>query len=474
MHSKSNKTNRLKKQPKPTSVVTEADRIKRAVQWCFPEDIFANLKLHGNVSWAGCVPGLIALAVLTAWGTETRLTDSFIEARKLSGNLFGNVAIATYQGLVRALATYSSQLLPIVWMQFQHLIETTARSYFQIGGWLAIAVDGSRVTTPRTVSNENAFAAKNYGTGKMAQSRRKWKNKKKRSKKLSQPVKPQIWVTLLWHMGTKLPWCWKTGPSNSSERQHLLELLKQFDFPEKTLFCGDAGFTGYEFWSGLLAAGHQFLIRVGGNVKLLKNLGHTRTAEGIVFLWPSQAARKNQPPIVLRLIEVKSQRGTMYLVTSVLDDQALSNTMVKQMYLRRWGVEVQFRAAKQTFGLGKLRSRNSEHALVELNWSLVALTAVQLLALKEQSQLDTPPENSSVGQALRAVRFAMRHWHATLDDQSLPVQLGNAVLDRYQRSSSKTARYKPNFKEKPTATKPKILVATGKQRKAYQALKLAN
>ena len=142
-----------------------------------------------------------------------------------------------------------------------------------------MAVDGSRLTTPRTESNERAFAIKNYGHGKKAQRRCKWKNKRCRSKPISEPVKPQIWLTLIWHMGLKLPWCWRTGPSTASERGHLLELLKQAVFPIKTLFCGDAGFIGYLFWRGILDQGHSFLIRVGANVHLLKNLGTARRAE---------------------------------------------------------------------------------------------------------------------------------------------------------------------------------------------------
>ncbi len=67
--------------------------------------------------------------------------------------------------------------------------------------FLALAVDGSRVTVPRTKSNELAFPAQNYGHGGMTKSRRKLKDKKRRSKKLAQPIKPQIWLTMIWHMG---------------------------------------------------------------------------------------------------------------------------------------------------------------------------------------------------------------------------------------------------------------------------------
>jgi len=73
---------------------------------------------------------------------------------------------------------------------------------------------------------------------------------------------------VLWHMGLRLPWTWRLGPSNSSERYHVKEILREEEFPENTLFCGDAGFTGYPLWS-LIAKAHHFLMRVGAYAKLL-------------------------------------------------------------------------------------------------------------------------------------------------------------------------------------------------------------
>lgn len=447
----------------------QADQLKRAMDWCLTDSIFDDLKTHGNVKWNAKF--LVVLAVLTAWGTQSRMTDSFAEAAKLSMTLYGNIAIKTYQGMMRALVAYTPELLPMVWLRIQTQIEKAAPEYFRIGQWLPLAVDGSRFTTPRTKSNEQAFGAKKYGKGKQAKSRAKWKNKKRRSKKLGAAVKPQIWLTLVWHMGSKLPWCWKSGPSNSSERNHLVEMIRRTVFPESTLFCGDAGFTGYDFWSAIIESGNHFLVRVGGNVNLLKNLGHCRSRDECVFLWPNAVARRRQPPIMLRLIEVKGDQGTMYLVTTVLSRRALSDSMFKRLYPLRWGIEIQFRSLKQTFGLGKLRSRNSAHALVELDWSIVALTIVQLLAVKEQRKLDVPPDNSSVSEALRAIRYAMRHWFEVVDrDETLRARLATATRDDYERGTKKAARFKPNFKDKPSEGRPIVKTATREQKRAYNAL----
>jgi len=193
-----------------------------------------------------------------------------------------------------------------------------------------------------------------------------------------------------------------------------------------------------------------------------------------VCLWPKDAVRRKQAPLVLRLIEVRGERGTMWLVTNVLSERELSTASLKRLYPLRWGVELQFRTVKQTLGRGKLRSRNAEHALAELDWSLAALAMVQLFAIREQIKLDEPPEHTSVSQALRAIRYVMDNWHEpACRTDNLTAHLEAATKDNYQRTSSKTSRYRAKYKDAPSATKPIIQKATRKQRQAYRALFLA-
>jgi hypothetical protein len=446
-----------------------ADGLRKALAWFANEGSFADPKLHGNVSWKSM--HLVTLAVLWVWSDRRTLTGAFEQAGKLSREILGGVAVTTYQGLTGALRSYTASLLPLLWSHLHGLMERSAGEHWRIGKWLALAVDGSRVTTPRTANNERAFSAPNYGSGKKAKSRRKWKNKMRRSKKLSEPVKPQMWLTLIWHMGLKMPWCWRTGPSTASERHHLLDLLKTHVFPASTLFCCDAGFVGYELWKTMLDEGHSFLIRVGGNVRLLRDLGTARKQNDLVYLWPNEAARQKELPLVLRLIELQGPRGKMYLVTNVLAERELSVKQALRLYRMRWGVELQFRALKQTYGRGSLRSRTPENAKSELDWSLVGLWLVQLFAVKEQIKIESPPEHSSVALALDVIQDAMRNWNSAMaTSRELERRLSEATKDSYLRRSSKRARHRANDKDKPSATKPIILKANRDQRQAYKAL----
>ena len=454
----------------PAGGTPRSEVLRRALSWIVREDIFASVRRHGNTSWLP--EQLVVMAVLWVWSSSQKLTEACEEARRLSKELAGGAAVSSYQGLTKALVRHTSQLMPVLWMRLRTLMEQVGQSHWRIGLWLPLAVDGSRVTTPRTKSNERAFAAAHYGRGRKARSRRKWKNKRRRTKPLGQPVKPQVWLTLLWHMGLKMPWGWRCGASTASERGHLVDMLAAEAFPEKTLFCGDAGFVGYELWAAMAARGQSFLIRVGANIRLLRNLGEVRRRRDIVYFWPRAAARRGEPPLVLRLLEFQTARGQMYLVTNVLAERELTFGQAARLYRLRWGVELQFPSFKQTFGRAKLRSRTPDRALVELEWSLLGLWMIQLFAVKEQLRCDLPPDRSSVALAVAIIHDVIRRWQEPLTNRRcLTLGMRAAVKDNYRRRSSKRSRYRPGYKDVPATGKPNLVRATRKERQSYSSLK---
>ena len=193
--SRKNKATVSSNTEKKSQKFTHGDLLRRALTWVFNDDMFADISLHGNIKWKP--KQLVILAVLWVWSGRSTLTRAFDHARRLSRVMFGWVAVTTYQGLTGALKKWSCKLLPCTRSRLQELMQDVNKDHWQVGLWVALAIDGSRVSTPRIQSNEKAFAAKNYGKGKKARSRQNWKDKQKRSKKLSAPVKPQMWITLI-------------------------------------------------------------------------------------------------------------------------------------------------------------------------------------------------------------------------------------------------------------------------------------
>ena len=142
---------------------------------------------------------------------------------------------------------------------------------------------------------------------------------------------------------------------------------------------------------------------------------------------------------------------------------------VKEVYRRRWGIELQFRTLKQTFGRRKLRSRTPDRAYAELDWSLLGLWLIQLFAVKERIKLGEPPTNSSAAMAIRIIRELFERRHETSPaEANLNARLGQAAVDQYERKRLKRGRYRPNYKDKPAAGTPKIIEAQPKHQRELE------
>lgn len=184
----------------------------------------------------------------------------------------------------------------------------------------------------------------------------------------------------------------------------------------------------------------------------------------VVYLWPDEAARKRQPPLVLRLVVVHDGKQPVYLVTDLAKSR-LSDRQVAAIYGARWGVEVFFRTFKQTFGCRKLRSRSAQNAQLELDWSLLGLWGVCLLGSRELRASGHDPTRLSPAAALHACQRTLREYRVRPETpaETLWAQLRRARLDDYPRRSAKTSREYPRKKQRQPIGIPRITRATPHQ-----------
>ena len=323
---------------------------------------------------------LLFAALLWAWSDEKTLIERFTTARKIIIHRYGEQQepAGSYQAFVKLLRKWTEPLRKAISTAFRQRMAQALATVWMVEGWLVFAVDGSRVDVPRTRKNEERYSPKSKLSRRAQKRRRAAKRRRSRQAMLERRANvPRIWLTMMWHVGSGLPWDWRTGPSDSSERQHFQEMLASA--PVGSLLTADAGFVGYDFWKTVLDAGRHWLVRVGSNVKLLKKLGYVRECEGLVYLWPDRVAKKQLPPLVLRMVVVaKENREPVYLVTDVMSKQELSAASMAVIYGKRWGIEVYYRHCKQTFERRKLRSQNPDNAMIELHWSLLGMWAMGL------------------------------------------------------------------------------------------------
>lgn len=431
--------------------------LKAVLDWLLAGANFSEARFRDLCTWTP--HGLTAAALLWAWSDESTLTARFEAARKIAIRALGLTewTARTYQAFLKLLRVWTTVLAAALVLALRRRIQADLADRFLISGYAVFGIDGSRLELPRTVSNESRFAPRPKPPSKARRRARKRTARAEaaRAKKLNSP---QIWLTVMFHLGTGLPWDWRSGPSDSSEREHLMQMMAAL--PADSLVTADAGFVGYAYWKALLDSGRSFLIRVGANVRLLKDLGYARERAGLVYLWPDREAARLQPPLVLRLVVAQGPRHVVYLVTSVLEAEALTDQQVIAIYRLRWGVELYYRQFKQTFGRRKLRSHCGENAEVEASWSLLGLWSLCLHGQVELAYDSIPASAVSVASLLRAYRGAMRAYRSCPEPgESLWERVSMAVIDGYTRQC-KTSRDYPRKKREPAIGAPEIRSAT--------------
>jgi len=453
-------------QDRPLPLVINHQTLKQVIDWLLAPAVFVSLPGGSQATWKPRM--LAATAVLWATSELSTLHERFAQARKIITKVFRWQLApgVSYQGFLKMLGTWQPELLSVVVPHLRAQMQEVHRAQWETAGYAVFAGDGTRVALARSASLEATFAPqrrrRKSAHRKQSAAARRPPKKQAAASRQKKATSPQLWLTLLWHVGSGLPWAWRTGPSGSSERDQLVAMVPEL--PAQALVVADAGFVGYDFWQALLTAGHHFVIRVGANVRLVRQLGWTREHAQVVYLWPDQAARKHQPPLVLRLVVVHDGKQPVYVVTN-LPKSRLRDRQVATIYGARWGVEVFFRTFKQTFGCRKLRSRSAPNAQLELEWALVGLWCVCLLGTRELSASGHEPARLSPAAAIHAFQRTLREYRVrpATPIETLWAQLRRARLDAYQRRSAKTSRAYPRKKQRAPIGIPHLTRATPQQ-----------
>ena len=392
--------------------------------------------MRGNARWT---PQRLAwTALLMSWDEGQTLGARWDHACAAAHELHAHWQLGeSYSGFAQALVRETPRLAPAVGRRFRQAMEALPRRWWTCGGWAAFAVDGSRQEAPHTAANEAGLGC--AGKDKTA---------------------PQVFLTAVWHLGLGLPWDFRVGPGTDCERRHAAAMVDQL--PPRALLVADAGFVGYELCRQVLRGGRSFLLRVGGNIRLLKELGYYRRERGgTVYLWPTKwqyGARHK--PLVLRLIRLRQGKQPMYLVTDVLDRGRLTAARARELYRLRWGEEVFFRSLKQTLARRKLLSRTPATCRAECQWTLLGLWLLGLLSVSAITARGGDPKAWSVARSRDLVRAALRGERPRRRGREpLRERLARARKDDYRRTGPKAARNYPRKKKQRPPGPPKIEAA---------------
>ena len=404
--------------------------LRSAITGLLPAARLPLLPADGKARWTDLL--LALAAILMSWSSAGTLADRFDAARRCLVRWYPGRRRpgASYAGFVAALRRRGGPLLKLVGRTYRGHARRLAegRGCWRVAGRVAFGVDSTKHDAPMTAANERRLGVASKG--------KSW---------------PQLVLTTVFHLGSGLPWAFLRGRARSSERRHLLGLLRTL--PAGALLVADAGFTGYDFWRAVAGSGRSFLVRVGANVRLVGGAHLEPKGAGLAWAWPARAQKRRSPPLVLRLVALTDGRNrTMYLLTDVLDPAGLDDAAAARLYGLRWGVEALYRSLKQAMARRKLLSDAPRNARLELAWAFVGLWT---LALAKFERCPALPPNQGVAGVLRVFRRAVAGGRPDVGRE-----LAGLRPDGYARAGPKKARHWPHKKRTRPPGKPRARNAT--------------
>ena len=223
--------------------------LKRALEWLLAGASWAGVWFRTDCTWTPRF--LVLTCLLWVWSDEKTLTGRFAAARKIARRMCPRreAPAGSYQAFTKRLRKWTATLVAVVQKLLRELMRQRPPERFRLAGFIPFGVDGSRFGLPRTASHEHAFAPSKKRKKTKSQKRRPQAQRKgQRNQPLTQAQQaarargqktagPQLWVTVLWHLGCGLPWSWRLGPSDSSKREHLRQMPAEL--PLGALLVGD-------------------------------------------------------------------------------------------------------------------------------------------------------------------------------------------------------------------------------------------
>jgi hypothetical protein len=424
-------------------------------------------------AWRWQTQPLLFVLLCMTWCTGDSLPERFETARAfyLALHQRRRRPGKTFAGFEKALAALPMPVLRAVASAVRGRLMRVFAARFTVDGFIPLGCDGSRLACPRSAELERRL-----GLGKK-------KNRKRRQKKTApasaqvpteQPHEataatktraagtPQLWVTAVLHLGLGVLWSWRLGTGNASEREHLRLLLDTL--PRGALLVADAGYVGYHLMASLQAAGLAYLLRLSSRAPLYVPDKSTlkKHREGLVYYWPQKVQNQDLPPIPVRLWRLRGERGDIWLITNVLDEERLPRRTAGKFYRWRWRNEGLFRTYKRTLGKVKLMSRTVVQVHREAEGSLLA---TQLLlaqgALTQPATASGKIVPASPRKILLEIRIEVRNitgmYLGPRQAQTYAERLAQAHWRERQQRSRKIRRRWPGRQDHKPPGPPQIL-----------------
>jgi hypothetical protein len=282
--------------------------------------------------------------------------------------------------------------------------------------------------------------------------------------------KVEAWAALKLHATFRLfrgvPEVLALSPQKKNERK--ISFLRPRG--EAVLYIFDLGYWTYELFDTIMERQQHFIsrLRADCNPRILKvyrgsatwvgkRLKEIRLTGGKVDLLVNlSSANPHNPPMRhnLRLVgqwNAPKQRWHLY-VTSLVEWQTCSLTLIVDLYRLRWQIEILFRNLKHVLHIANFVSTTENGVRVQIYATLIHYVLTHLVMLQAAQETGRPLEDFSVPYCLEAVQQVLAQTGELIRKGETPDW---PALERRLVQAVLTQGLRPNRKRKPLIQKVK-------------------
>ena len=182
------------------------------------------------------------------------------------------------------------------------------------------------------------------------------------------------------------------------------ELLRQhmFNLMPNALVLLDRGYPAYWIFNLILSRGGNFCARISKQWKIVQDFIESGAKEVIVDLHASFQSRNeclnmglDVMPLNLRLIRVELDSGEIeVLITSLTDEKKYPQEIFKELYHKRWPVEVDYLFMKARLQIGNFSGKSALSVYQDFHSKVLAKNLIWVLASPAQDVVKKETKNN--------------------------------------------------------------------------------
>jgi hypothetical protein len=272
---------------------------------------------------------------------------------------------------------------------------------------------------------------------------------------------PQSRICACFDLYSGIALSYQVGNKKSSE---LPLLRKQFHiFKKDDIFLGDKGFVCYFDMITLKSKGVDSIIGLAKRKPVkTQDANEILGKDDLLITWnrtPRNRTisdlsewRKLPDSIVLRQVKVHIdipgyRPKDFYIVTTLIDPVKYPAEDIKEIYLKRWNVELYFRDLKTTLGMDILRCKSPDMVEKEILMNFIVFNMLKRLSYDSIKESDSDPDDVSFKSCqqvlLGYVSINEDKTKVNLLPQMLKIIAENLILKRPQRVEPRVVKRRP-------------------------------